>query len=553
MTRSAGWLALAGLLAFLVLYPIGWLVLESVRDDAGALTLDNYRAAVTTPAFRTPAVNSFVLATSVGLLSVLIAIPMAWAIARTDMPWRGLMRVLVFGSVVTPGLLTALAWIILAGPNAGVLNKWYRALTHSTGGVNIFTLPGVTFVAVLECYPFAFLLISGALTLVSADMEDAASILGSNTRRTLLNVTLPLVMPAVLAGFILSFLEALTLFSSPAMIGIPARIFLLTTEIRALFEFPRRVGVAAALALPLLLVTVGLLWLQARLLGRRGYATVTGKGGSRRLIHLGWGRWPMFGFCLLVLTCSAVLPYIVLFLYATARTWSEPLGVGNFTLDHFRTVLFTSSAAQRAIRNSSILALTAATAASALGALIAYIVERRLLAGGPVLRLLAMAPMVIPGIVFAVGLFAGYTRPPLALYGTLWILFIAYLTKFLPYAFMNTAAAVRAVHPELEEAARIAGAGALGAFRDVTAPLIRLGVLASWFIVFIYSLRELSASILLFTNRTTVIGVTILDNYEFGSWRVVSALGCLLLAVNLAVVAGAYRFVGVSFLGGARE
>ena len=154
---------------------------------------------------------------------------------------------------------------------------------------------------------------------------------------------------------------------------------------------------------------------------------------------------------------------------------------------------------------------------------------------------------------FAVGLFAGYTRPPLALYGTLWILFIAYLTKFLPYAFMNTAAAVRAVHPELEEAARIAGAGALGAFRDVTAPLIRLGVLASWFIVFIYSLRELSASILLFTNRTTVIGVTILDNYEFGSWRVVSALGCLLLAVNLAVVAGAYRFVGVSFLGGAKE
>jgi iron(III) transport system permease protein len=206
MTRSAGWLTLAGLLAFLVLYPIGWLVLESVRDDAGALTLDNYRAVVTTPAFRAPAVNSFVLATSVGLLSVLIAIPMAWAIARTDMPWRGLMRVLVFGSVVTPGLLTALAWIILAGPNAGVLNKWYRALTHSTGGVNIFTLPGVTFVAVLECYPFAFLLISGALTLVSADMEDAASILGSSTRRTLLNVTLPLVMPAVLAGFILSFL-----------------------------------------------------------------------------------------------------------------------------------------------------------------------------------------------------------------------------------------------------------------------------------------------------------------------------------------------------------
>jgi len=553
MGRSAGWLALAGLLAFLVLYPIAWLVVESVRDEAGAFTLSHYRAAATMPAFRTPAVNSFILATSVGLLSVLIATPMAWAIARTDMPGRGLMRILVFGSVVTPGLLTALAWIILAGPNAGILNRWYRALTHGTGGVNIFTLPGVTFVAVLECFPFAFLLISGALTLVSADMEDAASILGSSPRRTLLNITLPLVLPAVLAGFILSFLEALTLFSSPAMIGIPARIFLLTTEIRALFEYPRRVGVAAALALPLLLVTMALLWLQARLLGRRSYVTLTGKGGARRLIHLGWGRWPMLGFCLLVLTCSAVLPYVLLFLHATARTWSAPLGPANFTLDHFRTVLFTSSAAQRAISNSTVLALTAATAASALGALIAYTAERRLIAGAPVLRGLAMAPMVIPGIVFAVGLFAGYTRPPLALYGTLWILFIAYLTKFLPYAFMNTAAAVKAVHPELEEAARIAGAGAIAAFRDVTVPLIRLGVLAGWFIVFIYSLRELSASILLFTNKTTVIGVTILDNYEFGSWPAVTAIGCLLLTVNLVVIAAGYRIVGVNFLGGTKE
>jgi len=200
-----------------------------------------------------------------------------------------------------------------------------------------------------------------------------------------------------------------------------------------------------------------------------------------------------------------------------------------------------------------VLALTAATAASALGALIAYTAERRLIAGAPVLRGLAMAPMVIPGIVFAVGLFAGYTRPPLALYGTLWILFIAYLTKFLPYAFMNTAAAVKAVHPELEEAARIAGAGAIRAFRDVTVPLIRLGVLAGWFIVFIYSLRELSASILLFTNKTTVIGVTILDNYEFGSWPAVTAIGCLLLTVNLVVIAAGYRIVGVNFLGGTKE
>ena len=490
MRRSAGWLALAGLLAFLGAYPIGWLVLESVRDETGALTLAHYRAAVTSPAFRTPAVNSFILATSVGLLSVLIATPMAWAIARTDMPGRGLMRVLVFGSVVTPGLLTALAWIILAGPNAGVLNVWYRWLTHGTGGVNIFTLPGVIFVAVMECYPFAFLLISGALTLVSADMEDAASILGSNARRTLLNITLPLVLPAVLAGFILSFLEALTLFSSPAMIGLPARIFMLTTEIWSLFEFPRRVGVAAALALPLLLVTMGLLWLQTRLLGRRGTTTLTGKGGARRLIHLGWMRWPMLGFCLVVLTCSAVLPYVLLLLYATARTWSEPLGLANFTLDHFRVVLFSNSAAQRAIQNSTILALAAATVASALGALVAYIAERQIgggpaaarpghgadgdprhrLRGRPVRRLHAAA--------------AGAVR--LALDP------LHCLSHEVPALRLHEHGGRREVASTPTSKRRRASptAGALTAFRDVTAPLIRLGVLAGWFIVFIYSLRE---------------------------------------------------------------
>jgi iron(III) transport system permease protein len=550
---SVTWLALAVLLAVLVLYPLFWLALESVRAEDGSFTLGHYREAVTSPAFRTPIVNSFILATCVGVLSVVIAAPMAWAVARTDMPLRGLVRVLVFGSIITPGLLSALAWVVLAGPNAGLLNLLYRWLSQGTGGVNIFSMPGLIFVAVLECYPFAFLMIASALSLVSVDMEDAADILGSGTRRTLLNITLPLVLPAILAGFILSFLEALALFSSPATIGIPARVVLLTTEIWSLFQFPRRVGLAASVALPLLLVTMALLWMQARILGRRGYVTLTGKGGARRLIHLGWAGPPMLTFCLLVLSCSVILPYLVLFAYATARSWANPLGPANFTLDHFRAVLFSNSTAQRAIYNSSVLALGAATAASALGALLAYVIERRMLVGGRILRLLALAPMVIPGIVFAVGLFAGYTRPPLKLYGTLWILFLAYLTKFLPYAFLNAATAVKSVNPELEEAARIAGAGSFGAFRDVTAPLIRLGTLAGWFIVFIYSLRELSVSILLFTNQTTVIGVTILDFYEFGSWHVLSALGCLLLVVNLVVVTIGYRIIGLDFLGGAKE
>lgn len=544
-------LVLVGLLAFLVLYPIAWLVFESIRTESGGLTLANYAQAATSDRFRMPALNSFILATSVGLLSVLISAPMAWAVARTDMPLRGLVRGLVFGSFVTPGLFPAVAWIILAGPNAGVINRLYRVVTGGEGGiVNIFGMPGMIFVAFLESYAFAFILISSALVLVSADMEDAANTLGSTTWQTMRHITLPLVLPALLGGFILSFLEALTLFASPAMIGIPARKFVLTTQIWALFEFPPQVGLAAALSVPLLLMIIVLLWLQQVFLGRRSFATLTGKGGTRRRIHLGWARWPLLAFCLVVVSCSVVLPYLVLLTYATARAWGEPLGPGNLTFEHFQSVLFGIDMAQRAIRNSLLLAVMAATVASLFGALIGFIGERQLVPGAPALRFLAMAPMVIPGIVFAVGLFAGYARPPFVLYGTLWILFLAYLTKFLPYAFMNTATAVKSVHPELEEASQILGAGRLTTFRNVTLPLIRYGIIGGWLIVFIYSLRELSASILLFTNQTTVIAVAIFDLYESGAWAGLSALGCMLLAINLVVVTIGYRLVGGNFLGG---
>lgn len=543
------WLGLAVLLAILVLVPIAWLVVESLRSESGQLGVMNYVRVVTSDRYRLPALNSFLLAGSAGVLSVLISAPLAWAIARTDMPLRGLIRVLVFGSMVTPGFLTAMAWIILAGPNAGLINRAYQALTGTNGTlVNIFSMPGMIFVTLLEVFPFAFLLISASLVLISAELEDAAKILGANTWRTMISVTLPLTLPAILGGFILAFLEAFVLFGSPAMIGIPAQTYVLTTQIWSLFQYPVRLGLAAALALPMLLITVCLLWLQRRLLGRRAYVTVTGRSGMPRQIPLGWAKWPVLALSLLVVTVSVLLPYLTLLAYATARTWGAPLGPGNFTLENFAFVLLGHDQAQRALRNSLVLALSAATLASLLAAVTAYIVERRLIQGAQLLAFLAMAPMVIPGIVFAVGLFAAYSRPPLLLYGTLGILLVAYLTKFLPLAFVNAATAIRSVSSELEDAARILGAGQLLTFGDVVLPLIRHGILGAWFLVFIYSFRELSSSILLFTNQTTVIAVTIFDFYETGVWAPLSALGVITLLVNLVVVAVGYRLAGSRFL-----
>ncbi len=547
--QAAWWLAVV-LLALLIAWPIGWLVLMSFEDGKGGFTVANYVRAASAQRYWDAAVNSLILSTSVGVLSVLIATPLAWAIARTNMPGRRFIQVMTLASLITPGFLTAVAWILLAGPNAGLLNQLYRSVTGLEGPLfNILSMQGMIFVTLLECFPFAFIIISSALQNISAELEDAANISGASTARTMWLITLPLVRPAILAGFILAFLEALVLFSSPAIIGVPARTYVLTTQIWALFQFPPQLGVASALSLPLLLVTMALLFVQRRLLGRRGYVTVTGKASAARVIELGWARWPMFLFCLVVVIASAGLTYVVLFSYAASKVWGQlPIGA-NFTFENFRMVLFDLDSAQKGLKNSLILALGAASVAVVLGGILAYVSERRLLRSAWAVGFLAMAPMVIPGIVFAVGLFSAYTRPPLILYGTLWILFVAYLTKFLPLAYMNSATAIKSVSPDLEEAARISGAGGLTTFGRITVPLVKQGLLSGWFLVFIYSLRELSSSILLFTNNTVVASVAVYDLYETGAWPQLSALGFILLLINTVVVAVGYVVLGKSFVG----
>jgi iron(III) transport system permease protein len=549
VAQAAWWLAVA-VLALLIAWPIGWVVLMSFDDGQGGYTFDNYIRAVSAKRYWDAAVNSLILSTSVGFLSVIIATPLAWAIARTNMPGRRFVQVMALASLITPGFLTAVAWILLAGPNAGLLNQFYRSITGFEGPLfNVLTMKGMIFVTLLECFPFAFIIISSALQNISAELEDAANISGAGTLRTMWLVTLPLVMPAIMAGFILAFLEALVLFSSPAIIGVPARTYVLTTQIWALFQYPPQIGIASALSLPLLLITMVLLFIQRRLLGRRGYVTVTGKAAAARVIDLGWARWPMFLFCFLVVMASAGLTYIVLYSYAASKVWGAlPFG-DNFTFENFRMVLFDLDSAQKGLKNSLVLAFGAASVAVVLGGVLAYVSERELLPGAWAVGFVAMAPMVIPGIVFAVGLFSAYTRPPLILYGTLWILFIAYLTKFLPLAYMNSATAIKSVSPDLEEAARISGAGGLRTFRRITVPLVRQGLLSGWFLVFIYSLRELSSSILLFTNNTVVASVAVYDLYETGAWPQLSALGFILLLINTGVIAIGYSLVGKSFVG----
>jgi iron(III) transport system permease protein len=544
------WWLLVAVLVLLAVHPLARLLIGSVTDPAtGAFTFANFAAAYGRTRYLTAIVNSLVLGVAVTALCAAVAVPLAWAVARTNMPGKGLVRTLTLGAFITPPYLGALAWILLAGPNAGWLNTIYRAITGAESGiVNIFTFPGLVFIIAIYSYPYLFVFVSAALETVSSEMEDAAHILGAGTLHASRTVTLPLVLPAILGGAIITFLEAIALFGSPAMIAIPARYNVVTTQLLEFFSYPVRVEVAEAYALPLLAVTVALYGLQQHLIGRRGHVTVSGKGGERRLTRLGRWRWVALAFCLSVSALSVLLPLGVLAQAAFARSWNRGLALGNLTLDNFHYVLLEQQATVQSMLNTFGFAAAAATLALGLGLAIAYVVQRRLVPFGGTLSFLCLAPFVVPGIVLAIGFYAAYASRPFWLYGTAAIMILAFATRFLPIAYANSDAAVRGIHPDLEEAVRILGGGRLRAIRDVVAPLIRRSLLGAWLLVFIPATRELSTAIFLYGPNTRVMSVMLLNLADEGSLEAAAALGLLMLVAILAIVLAGYALMGRDFM-----
>ncbi|TMB75036.1 MAG: iron ABC transporter permease [Deltaproteobacteria bacterium] len=538
------WAGASLLLVLLMAFPLGAIFSTSVRNQAG-LTFGNYAEVFTKPAFLTAIRNTIIISFWVGLIAVIVGGLLGWLVTRTDLPWKKTVRALVMASFVTPPFLGAFAWTLLAGPNAGALNKLFRAVTGGDEFLfNIFTMTGLIFVMALYSFPYAFSMIANVCELISSDLEDAAVILGANKLKTAWTITLPLALPALLSGFIIAFLHSLSLFGAPAILGLPAGIHTITTQIWTLFQYPPRLELAAAFSVPLLLATMVLIGLQKRILGRRGFSTVGGRGGQKRVVKLGWGRVPVFILVLAILSCSVFLPYWILLKAAFSRAWAMPLDWGNFTVENFSYVLFQYSDTQRAILNTFKLGILTATTGTLLAMLIAYITNRNILRGARYLSFFALAPLVIPGIVLAVGLFIVYTQPPVVLYGTVWILFIAFLTKEMPIGFSQAESTFKSIHVELEDASRILGANRLVSLKDVTAPLARSGLIAAWCFIFIGVIRELSAAILLFAPSSKVISVVIFDLKEEGQVGAISVLGILLLAVSFLIILAVQRLLG---------
>ncbi len=542
-------LAFVVVLAVLVLLPMAWLVVTSVRDEAAQFTIDNYRQFFTDASFLRPLLTTLWTSAAVGMICVITAAPMGWLVARTDLPLKRVLRTLILASFVTPPFLGAFAWVLLGGPNAGLLNQWYYALFGlkpftDQPLLNIFSVWGMVFVMALYTFPYVFTFVANGLDLIPAELEEASAILGVPPWRTALDVTLPLATPALLAGFLVAFLQSMTLFGTPAILALPAGIDTMTTKIWSLFQFPPRLGLAAAASLPLLIISVVLLRAQAAIVGRRGYAVIGGKATGMRLLRLGAWKYPALALFALVLGCSIVLPYGVLLRTAFVKNWSGPMGLENLTFANWRFVFLEFSQTRLALQNTFVLGVTAATAGTVLATAVGYLSVRRLVWGHRYLSFLATAPVAIPGIVLAVGLFLSYTHAPLVLYGTLAIIFLAYVTKEIPVGYQQISASLKSVHPELEDASRIFGATRLRALVDVTAPLIRNGVITTWILIFIGSIRELSATILLFTARTKTVSVTMFDLRESNDWGPIAVLSITMLAITFVLVLCINRFTG---------
>jgi iron(III) transport system permease protein len=450
--------------------------------------------------------------------------------------------------LILPGVLEAIAWIFLLSPKFGYLNV---ALMHLFGlesaPFNVFSLGGMIWVHSVGQVPLAFLMMVAAFKSMDPSLEESALMSGANTWQTLRRITLRLLMPTSASVLLILFVRTLESFETPALIGIPARIYVYTSEIYLAFnEYPPDYGRGAALAIGLLILSALGVWLYTRST-REGkkFQTVTGKAFRPRQFDLGPWRWVGFAFLMTYFMVVVLLPFLVM-LWASFLPFFATPGLDalqKLTFENY-TYLLGFRPFWDAMQNSIILAVLSATVAMMLTSLIAWIVYKSRLPGSWILDFLAFVPITIPGIVLGMALILLYVAFPIPIYGTIWVLLIAYVTRYIPYGMRSASGSIMQIHSELEEAAAASGASWWETFKRVTLPLLRPGFVAGWIYICIVSFREFSTSVLLATGESRVLSILLFTMFEQGQVTIVAAIGILMILTLLAVVAVFYKLSG---------
>ncbi len=549
-------LVAGAILGFLALYPTVMLFAGSFSDAplgvAGRFTLAHYARAYGNPHTYRLIGTSLVFAAGASAFSIALAGLLAWITVRTNAPGRGLFELVAVVPNVLPPLLISTAWVLLLSPRIGLLNV---LIVQRVGlpALNVYSMPGMIFVEGLIVTPLAFLFIAAAGRSVDPSLEEAARISGSTSLQTIRRISVRLILPALLAAGILNFVRALESFDTPAIIALPARIDVLTTQIfrEALADYPPNHNLAATYAMSLLVMTMFFVYVYRRITGRtERFATITGRGYRPQVIDLGVWRYAASAAALLILTLVVLLPVGVLLYTSLVPFYEVPTreSLRLLTLKHY-VFLIGSDRVARALRISMTLAVGGATLAMILAAVVAYITVRARVLGRGLLEVLAFIPLAFPGTALAIGLLWGYVRLPVPIYATAWILLIAYITRFLPFGLRAMTSTMVQVHPELEEASRVCGAGLASTFRRILFPLLTPGFMAGWAILVTIFMREFSTSLFLYTPRSEPVGPLLYHLWIDGQQGRMAALGVVVSLASLVLVAAARRATRTSVSG----
>jgi iron(III) transport system permease protein len=529
---------------FLVLYPAFWLFYGAFGQGGLSQALGDF---VGLPGLGRAFQNTVFVTLATVPISFLIAMPLVWITSRTDTPFKGVIELAALLPFVMPPLIGAVAWSLLAAPRTGLVNVVARYLGATGPVANIYSMTGLIFVMSLYLSPYVFLTVKPLMDRMGASLEEASSIAGGGPWRTLVNVVLPLCKPAILSGAILVFTRALEEFAIPAILGTPSGIYTLTTYIfyQAVSYTPPRYEIAALLASFIMAATGIALAVQARLLGgRQRFTTVSGKGHQPRRLQLGAWRYGTLAYAMLYILLAVILPFSVLIYAAFIGSWGDAPVIENLTAAHFAATFSPELNVGSSFLNSLVLALGGATLAILLTLLVSIVIVKGRAPASHALEFVTAIPLTMPGPVMAVALLWAYVHPPFALYGTLWILLLAYMTHYIPYGVRTITGSLRQVSDELERAALICGATRTRSFRDVMLPLVRSGVLAGWMLMFVSMIRELSASIFLFVPGTETIAVSLVERWQEGDFSSVAVLSLTVVAVSLAVIVAVRRLFG---------
>lgn len=536
------------IVAYLAVVPLIMLLYGSLRSSPpgipGTFTLDKFYQAYSNPRIYQSLWNTLVFSLGVTAFACTLGTLLAWITERTNTPLRGFIFFLSVIRIIVPGILTTIAWIFLLSPKVGLINLSFgRLLGIKEPLFNVYNIWGMIWVDGLDLTPLAFLLMVAGFRSMDPTLEEASLAAGASRWTTFFRVTLPLALPSFLATFLICIVRGLEAFEVPALLGMPVGLMVFSTEVyRAVRTPPTDLGLAGSYALLYVAVSVGGIVLYQRATTHaEKFAVITGRGFRPALIDLGRGKYLTSALILFLLLVFYILPLLVL-------VWSSLIpfyGIPSkhmwslVSLENYKYIFFGYPVVGRAFKNSFVLGVSSATTVMMLTAIASWVVVKSRLPGRKLLDSLTFVPIAIPGIVVGLALIWVYLTVPIGVYGTLWILLIAYATKYLPYGMRTCYSSMAQIHKELEEASEVCGSSWIKTFLRVTLPLLTPGFVAGWLWVMIHSFRELSTSLLLSSYNSEVVAVLIFSMWEHGEYPVLSAFAVvLILTLGLIIIIG---------------